>query len=990
MYSKLVAREVYVSPEEVIREKYGKWLPQTMAVDALFMDTAYKKIVGVAGLPYKAPVVLELLKDGAVAAFFKDSLIENPSLLIIQQNDRLQALALNSTDGFAEIEIPAEISDRISEILASSISWAGYVNEAGEHIIDLRTPSPGPHFHTNLLVGNRIGFPRPLQTTPKSVIDRLGGGSFRSHAATQVLATRWDMRQEENGFPANRQFYLVEDGKQIFYSADPKDDNVTSAICTHAQNFTKIEYTTRCGLKIERLIFLLPQKEGMPLATEVQQIKVSNAGNANRKLKIIYTGMFGSANPHALFEDVLYSNIIMQTGLLLNEDQSIVAVTPDYYSDFYKEDVRFHSMLVDRKGDVEFPQEFCTNYNEFVGNGSLYRPEGVNQLSNRLYRKGPGFFALAADLSVEAGDVCQVRQFTGIVSSKLNDAYSEETVREEIHRLIEHFRSPGQVEEALKDNISFLKSYNELLCLRTEDELLNTYVNRNLPFQVFYQTFVSRSLCQTQKGYREIGFREIQDLFASMYYFLALGMEQFVKDMLKEWGSKVFEFGYAYHNFYWEGKEPGKWSDDALWLIQAVARYTHYTGDYRFLDEKCDIAGTSPVQQRSIYQTIQAIIQYSGQISIGKHGLPLLDLADWNDCLKLDQDCIDGITKERLYKEQVASKGISVGDEPFESHYSESVMNAFLLKMAVDEMQVIASAKGDQAYAAHLSDLSNRLQGNIQQHAWKENFFARVLFNRYENYSYLGAKGDGLSADPSIDGTYFINSFSWSILADSASEEQIEKMLDVVEKVLVTPYGIKLMSPANMGKIARFTATGEYFPGDRENGAIFKHASMMAVSAMLKAAKSVKDVKLAARLSDLAYWMLDLTLPYRTMESPYVTCGNPRFCTQYNNSETGENVGPIVSGTSTWLTLSLMSALGIEFTSKGLVLDPILREKEQEVIYDLKVGEAEYRIEITKPAGFYRVLDSQVSILLDGKELSGNVLPLDRTKASHVVKMQLQ
>lgn len=990
MYTKLVARGANVSPEELLREQYNLLLTPDSVIDALFMDSTFEHIVGVAGLPFKAPVVMELLKSGVFAEFVKKSLTEYASLLIMNRNGALQALALDSADGFIEISIPAEASDRISEILNGMNGWAGHVNQTGEHVIDLRTPSPGPHFHTNLLVGNRIGFARPLQTTPKSVIDRLGGGSFRSHAATQVLATRWDLRQEENGFPANRQFYLIEGDRQIFYSADPKEDNVASATCTHSQNYTRIEYTTRCGLRIERLIFILPQMEGMPLATEVQRITVTNLGKDSRKLKLVYTGMFGSAAPHAVFEDVLYSNIIMQTGLLMDEDRSIIAISPDYYAEYAKEDVRFHSMLVNQKGNTGFPKEFCANYNEFVGNGSLHRPEGIFQLSNRLSRKGPGFFALAADLDAEAGQSCQVHQFTGIVSSKLNDSFSEDTLREEVSRLVEHFRTPESVEAALKDNISFHDRYSKLLHLHSEDETLNTYVNRNLPFQVFYQTFVSRSFDQTQKGYREIGFREIQDLFASMYYFLGMGMESFVKDMLKEWSSKIFEFGYAYHNFYWEGKEPGKWSDDALWLIQAVARYIHYTGDYAFLEEECGVAGTNPVQKRSIYKTIQAVIRYSGQISIGKHGLPLLDLADWNDCLKLDQDSIDGITKERLYKEQMAAKGVNVGDEPFESDYSESVMNAFLLKLAIDEMKVISGLKGDSEYAGHLSELSQRLQDNLQQHAWKEDFFARVLFNRYEDYSYLGAKGDGFSADPSIDGTYFINSFNWSILSGAASEQQIEKMLEVLEEFMVTPYGIKLMSPADMGKVAKFTATGEYFPGDRENGAVFKHASMMAVSAMIKAAKSASNPDLAARLSKLAYWMLDLTLPYKTMENPYVTCGNPRFCTQYNNSETGENIGPILSGTSTWLTLSLMSALGIEFTGEGLVLDPILREKDRKVTYDLRVGEASYRIEITKPEGFYRVLNSEFRVEFDGEEIIGNVLPLDRTKAHHVVKMQLR
>jgi len=62
---------------------------------------------------------------------------------------------------------------------------------------------------------------------------------------------------------------------------------------------------------------------------------------------------------------------------------------------------------------------------------------------------------------------------------------------------------------------------------------------------------MSRSFGQTQKGYREIGFREIQDLFASMYYFINIGYQDFVKELLFEWTANVYKMGYANHNFYW-------------------------------------------------------------------------------------------------------------------------------------------------------------------------------------------------------------------------------------------------------------------------------------------------------------------------------------------------------------------------------------------------------------------------------------------------------
>ena len=67
----------------------------------------------------------------------------------------------------------------------------------------------------------------------------------------------------------------------------------------------------------------------------------------------------------------------------------------------------------------------------------------------------------------------------------------------------------------------------------------------------------------------------------------------------------------------------------------------------------------------------------------------------------------------------------------------------------------------------------------------------------------------------------------------------------------------------------------------------------------------VADDDLAARLSALGHWMLDRVYPFKAMEEPFVLCGNPRFCTQYNNSVTRENVGPMLSGTASWLSLSV-------------------------------------------------------------------------------------
>ncbi|HEX9060520.1 MAG TPA: glycosyl transferase, partial [Clostridia bacterium] len=118
-------------------------------------------------------------------------------------------------------------------------------------------------------------------------------------------------------------------------------------------------------------------------------------------------------------------------------------------------------------------------------------------------------------------------------------------------------------------------------------------------------------------------------------------------------------------------------------------------------------------------------------------------------------------------------------------------------------------------------------------------------------------------------------------------------------------------------------------------------------------------------------------------------CGNPRFCTQYNNSETGENIGPMLSGTSTWLILTFMAAFGVEYTKDGLLLDPVLKCDEENLKYSVNTGKAIYNISIKKPVGFYRVNGGNVKITLDGKAVGSNLLPTFEDGREHVVEMIL-
>jgi len=973
------ARGQKISAKKLLTDKFGDLV--TGGVSAQYVAFGKKPVVfGISGLKFDSPLIWTVAEDEVLRDFLSSAAKAGKSVLFANGK------TYTEKEGVVEEE---QSSDIPAKYIKDAEEWGGTLNEEGVLEFDPGSPSPGPHYYTNMLIGNRIGFDRPLQSTPKSAVGALGGGCFRAHADTQVLATRWDYLPEENGFPANRQFYLVKDGKQIFYSGIARAEGLKSCRTRHAQNRTVITYELDCGLKITRTIFILPQHEGMPLACEAQMIDIENTSSEDMDLRIVYTGMFGTGEVHALSQDVIFTTVVAQSEVFFNEDGELRAISFNPNPKWTKGNIRYHVAMLRDGDNVIFPDEYCARYDDFVGSGTLFAPQYIDPLASRPSRKGPGFFALSTPFTVKANSAVRADNFTCLSSDAVNDDFVEdETAREELEYLVDRYMDGDKVLEDYAFVKDFAGKYSSYMKIDHADKDFEAYVNYNLPFQVFYQTFVSRSLDWTQKGYREIGFREIQDIFASMYYFVGMGRADFVKKLLREWAENVFEDGYANHNFYWKGKEPGWWSDDALWLLQALDRYVGLTGDYGFLKEQFRIAGKEKTETRTLLETIKAILTYSAKISVGKHGIPLIDRADWNDCLRVDPDCIGGEEKINLYKEQLEKSGKAFGEVPLDSEYSESVMNGFLLKVAVDCAATLFEGCGDDTYASELKALSSDLKDSLSETCWKGDFFARVLFNRTEkpDLKYLGAGGDGLAIEDA-PGTYFLNSFSWALLSSVADETQIETMLDSLDKYLKSPYGFRLCSTVDYPKIAPKIDVLLYYPGDRENGGVFKHANMMAASAMLKAAKTVKSEALAERLTKTAYWVIDRILPFKTLQTPFTTCGNPRWCTQYNNSDSGENIGPTLSGTSTWLLLCLFQCFGVEFTSDYLDCAPLLRPEETALEVTVTTMKCSYDIHVTKPEGFKRTKEG-VEISCDGKVLADTKVPVFDDGAVHVVDVK--
>ncbi len=972
-YQLMQARSDAFTPIAVLTERFGKEL-FSLKTDAEWQDASRKAVVGATGLSFFAPICEKIINEPALSELF---ITEQPEDMLFSFTDN--SVKLFKKDG--EYPLNEEMRVALLALYERTIKSRGELDENGELVIDLKSYPVSSHYAVNLLIGDRTDYEYPLFTTPKSALDAFGSGSFRAGGFTQVLATRYTLSPEENGEPANRHFYLLEDGKKIFYSHDV-EKNVVSAVCRHSRNHSVITYETQCGLKIERKIFILPQEKGFPEAVELQQISVLNTTDRPRSLRIVVTGMFGIASPETIANDVVYANIVQESEIIYDGERPM-AVALHAKPDGEKYLKRFALIL----SQGETMDDFTMSLSAFLGGKTLADPVMLARFPSRMERKMSPFFAMGKSFVLNAGEKRSIESFAGL-SMTTEGVDVTEQFDASLYALIERFKKPDAVDNALDRVLDIQNKLSSYLIPKTGIADFDTYVGRNLPFQVYYQTFVSRSFAWTQKAYREIGFREIQDIFASMYYIVSAGKAPLVRELISNWAKNVFRAGYANHDFTWRGKEPGDCSDDQLWLVQAVYRYVTLTDDVSFLSEEIPIADGDG--KRPLWDTLMAILCYSGCISVGKNGLPLLDKADWNDTLRLDKLCMKGPEKEALYRKQLEETGEEWG-APLKNSLSESCMNACLLKIAADHVFELSRRIGKQEDGVMADEMSKRIAKSMHENAWRGDFFARAMINddREGGFTCLGATNDGLSADPNINGSYFLNSFSWTILADIANEEQIALMLEKVEKHLKTDAGLKLCTPIRFELLGVNTATALYFQGDRENGGVFKHAAMMATVAALRAAKFVSDLSLAKRLSELAFFMMDKVMPYRTMISPYETKGNPRFCTQYNNSQTGENIGPILSGTASWLTLAVFEQFGLIQSDGILRFSPILRDGvPMRYRLNLDSDGTALTVEIESLDGAFRV-GGNTEFVLDNVPCS-DAIPVPYDKKEHHLKIILK
>ena len=590
---------------------------------------------------------------------------------------------------------------------------------------------------------------------------------------------------------------------------------------------------------------------------------------------------------------------------------------------------------------------FETDRARFLGNyeyGGWARPGSLQhaELSNYEARRGDNIAALLHHLgNLQPGE-------TRRLVTQLGQAASLEAAQAGIER----FRQPAQVDASLAELAAFWEAYLDKLQVHTPDPAMNSMLNIHNPRQCYTTLTWSRylSLYQLGLGSRGIGCRDSsQDVLAVL-----AAAPQEAKDLLRKLINIQKCDGSAMHQFNpltIEGSagdsteredRPHYYSDDALWIILAVCAYLKETGDFSFLDEIIpfydkDKAG-EPVETGTVLEHLKRALAFTID-DTGRHGLPHLGFADWNDTVNLP-------------------KG------------AESLFTANLYGLALQEMIALARQLGDEAAQVYQDDYETMRQ-RFEQHAWDGEWYLR----------YFDHDGAPLGSHTNPQGKIFLNGQTWPVISGFAAPERARQALDAVYRHLNTSKGIKLSAPGFNGFDPAKGGVTTYPPGAKENGGIFLHPNPWAMIAETRQGNGNRAYEYYRQINPAA--KNDAIEEFEC--EPYVY---PQNILADEHPQFGLARNSWLSGTASWSYVAATQyILGIRPEYAGLRIDPCIPSHWDGFTAERVFRGVRYRITVHNPKHICRGVKEMI---VDGQRIAGNLLPGGAAGSVHEVEATLE
>ena len=469
---------------------------------------------------------------------------------------------------------------------------------------------------------------------------------------------------------------------------------------------------------------------------------------------------------------------------------------------------------------------------------------------------------------------------------------------------------------------------------------------------------MSRSASYFESGIgRGMGFRDSnQDLLGFVHQ-----IPERARERIFDLASTQMPDGTCYHQYQpltkkGNGEVGGNFSDDPLWMILSTAQYIKETGDWSILDEMTPYDNNPELAQPLIHHLKMSFKRVAN--TIGPHNLPLIQRADWNDCLNLN--CFSTESGESF--QTTTSKDGKV---------AESVFVACLFTFVVPEYIEICKRLGLDEDAEEATLALEQMSNAVMESGWDGEWFLRA----YDDF------GKKIGSNECEEGKIFIEPQGFAVLSGLGSKSGKDlRALESVKKYLDCKHGLVLNNPAYTRYYVEYGEISTYPGGYKENAGIFCHNNAWIICAEAFVGHGDRAFEYYSKIAPS--YNEDISEIHRT--EPYVYA---QMIAGKDASRFGEAKNSWLTGTAAWNFVAVSQyILGIKPDYDGLKIDPSIPSDWDGYKASREFRGVRYNITVKNPE---HISHGVKSIVLDGVKLASNVLPMFDAGTQHEVEVVL-
>jgi len=305
----------------------------------------------------------------------------------------------------------------------------------------------------------------------------------------------------------------------------------------------------------------------------------------------------------------------------------------------------------------------------------------------------------------------------------------------------------------------------------------------------------------------------------------------------------------------------------------------------------------------------------------------------------------------------------------------ESIWLGFFLYDVLTQFAVLAHAHNDAAFGEQCTAHAAQLQQNLEHHAWDGQWYLRAFFDSGEPL------GSQRNSECQIDAL----PQSWSVLSKSGTLERSRQAMQSVNTRLIRrDVGlIQLFDPPFSTGVLDPGYIKGYIPGVRENGGQYTHSAIWTAMAFAQLGEHERAWELFTLLNPIHHGETpEQTAIYKV--EPYVVAADVYAVPPH----TGRGGWTWYTGSAGWMyRLLLETLLGINRDGDQLILSPLLPATWPMFTIHYRYLQTLYHITITR---IDHDAPDQESLMLDGRPLIGNILPLRDDRHPHTVDYRIR